>query len=37
MNALSPEEKTLARAAVEQTVRDKITNFVRSRDKADGR
>src|SRR5215211_6335695 len=36
MNALSPEEKTLARAAVEQTVRDKITNFVRSRDKADG-
>src|SRR5215216_6685501 len=36
MNALSPEEKTLARAAVEQTVRDKITSFVRSRDKADG-
>lgn len=30
MNALSPEEKTRARAAVEATVRDKILNFVRS-------
>ena len=32
MNALSLEEKTLARAAVERTVTDKITNFVRSND-----
>jgi fructose-bisphosphate aldolase class II len=30
MNALAPEEKARARAAVEQTVIDKITNFVRS-------
>jgi len=37
MNALSPEEIKLARAAVEQTALDKITNFVRSRDQADGR
>src|SRR5215216_3698700 len=36
MNGLSLEETALARAAVEQTVRDKITSFVRSRDKADG-
>jgi ketose-bisphosphate aldolase len=36
MNALSPEEITLARAAVEQTVTDKMSNFLRSRDKADG-
>jgi ketose-bisphosphate aldolase len=37
MNALSPEEIKLARAAVEQTALDKINNFVRSRDQADGR
>jgi ketose-bisphosphate aldolase len=30
MNALSGEEKSRVRAAVEQTVTDKITNFVRS-------
>ena len=36
MNALSPDEITLARAAVQQTVTDKINNFVRSSDKADG-
>jgi len=36
MNALSPEEKTRARNAVEQTVTDKISNFLRSREKADG-
>ena len=37
MNALSPDEITRARTAVEQTVNDKINNFLRSRDKADGR
>lgn len=37
MNALSSEEITVARAAVERTVTDKISNFLRSRDKADGR
>ena len=37
MNALSPEEKALARAAVEQTVTDKINNFLRSSNKADGK
>jgi fructose-bisphosphate aldolase class II len=37
MNALSPEEIILARAAVEQTVTDKINNFLRSDDRADGR
>src|SRR5215207_9618235 len=37
MNALSPEEIKLARAAVEQTVTDKINNFLRSRDRADGK
>ena len=37
MNALSPEQITLARTAVQQTVTDKICNFLRSRDKADGR
>ena len=37
MNALSPEEITLARAAVKQAVTDKISNFLRSRDKADGK
>ena len=37
MNAMSPEEIKLARTAVEQTALDKITNFVRSRDQADGR
>jgi fructose-bisphosphate aldolase class II len=37
MNALSVEEIRLARAAVQQTVMDKITNFLRSRDKANGR
>jgi fructose-bisphosphate aldolase class II len=37
MNALSSEEITLARAAVQQTVTDKIGNFLRSREKADGR
>jgi hypothetical protein len=36
MSALSPEEKERARAAVEQTVTDKISNFLRSRGKADG-
>ena len=36
MNALSLEEIKLARAAVEQTALDKISNFVRSRDQADG-
>jgi ketose-bisphosphate aldolase len=35
MNALSPEEIALARAAVQQTVTDKISNFLRSRGKAD--
>ena len=37
MKALSPTEITRARAAVEQTVADKISNFLRSRDQADGR
>ena len=37
MNALSAEEIKLARTAVEQTALDKINNFVRSRDQADGR
>ena len=37
MNALSPEEITQARAAVEQTVIDKMSNFLRSRDQADGK
>ena len=36
MNALSPEDIALARAAVQQTVTDKIGNFLRSRDQADG-
>jgi fructose-bisphosphate aldolase class II len=36
MSALSPKEKERARAAVEQTVTDKIRNFLRSRGKADG-
>jgi ketose-bisphosphate aldolase len=34
MNALSPEDITLARAAVQQTVTDKINNFLRSNGKA---
>jgi ketose-bisphosphate aldolase len=33
MNALSSKDKARARAAVELTVMDKITNFVRSRDR----
>lgn len=37
MDALSQAEITLARTAVEQTVTDKISNFLRSRNKADGR
>jgi ketose-bisphosphate aldolase len=37
MNALSPDEKALARAAVQRTVTDKISNFLRSRDQADER
>lgn len=37
MNDLSPEQITLARAAVEQTVVDKMDNFLRSRDRANGR
>jgi ketose-bisphosphate aldolase len=37
MNTLSPEAITRARAAVQQTVTDKINNFLRSREKADGR
>jgi ketose-bisphosphate aldolase len=36
MNGLSSEQIALARAAVEQTVTDKINNFLRSRDQADG-
>lgn len=36
MNALSREQITLARAAVQQTVTDKINNFVRSAGQADG-
>jgi fructose-bisphosphate aldolase class II len=34
MEALPPEQKALARAAVEETVRDKIVNFLRSSGKA---
>jgi fructose-bisphosphate aldolase class II len=37
MDALSKEEINLARTAVEQTVTDKISNFLRSRNRADGR
>lgn len=37
MNALSSEEIIRARTAVQQTVTDKIGNFLRSRDRADGR
>lgn len=37
MNAFSPEEITRARAAVQQTVTDKMTNFLRSSGKVDGR
>src|SRR5215204_5942045 len=37
MNALSNEQITLARVSVQQTVADKISNFLRSRDQADGR
>ena len=37
MGALLPEEKARARAAVQQTVTDKISNFVMSHGKADGR
>ena len=37
MNALSQEEITLARAAVQQTVTDKISNFLKSRGQADGK
>jgi ketose-bisphosphate aldolase len=37
MNALSPEEIAQARAAVERTVIDKISNFLRSGDQADGK
>jgi ketose-bisphosphate aldolase len=36
MNALSPEEIARARAAVQRTVTEKIINFLRSQDKADG-
>ena len=36
MNALSQEEIALARAAVQQTVTDKISNFLKSRGQADG-
>ena len=36
MDALSDEQKTLARAAVEQTVTDKIMNFLRSNGRAEG-
>ncbi|HET6823854.1 MAG TPA: class II fructose-bisphosphate aldolase [Anaerolineales bacterium] len=36
MNALSPEEIAQARAAVQQTVADKMTNFLRSSGRADG-
>jgi fructose-bisphosphate aldolase class II len=36
MNALSPEEITRARAALQQTVTDKMRNFLRSSGKADG-
>ena len=36
INALSPEEIAQARAAVQQTVTDKMTNFLRSSGKADG-
>jgi fructose-bisphosphate aldolase class II len=34
MEALPPEQKALARAAVEETVRDKIVNFLRSNGRA---
>ena len=37
MNALSSEEIARARAAVQQTVTDKMDNFLRSSGKADGR
>jgi fructose-bisphosphate aldolase class II len=37
MSALSPGEIALARAAVQQTVTDKMENFLRSHGKADGR
>jgi ketose-bisphosphate aldolase len=37
MDALLPEEKARARAAVQQTVTDKISNFVMSHGQADGR
>ena len=37
MTALSPEEITHAQAAVERTVSDKISNFLRSQDQADER
>jgi fructose-bisphosphate aldolase class II len=37
MNALLPEDIALARAAVRQTVTDKMVNFLRSSGKADGR
>lgn len=37
MNALSQEEIALARAAVQQTVTDKISNFLKSRGQADGK
>ena len=36
MNALPSEQITLARASVQQTVTDKIRNFLRSYDQADG-
>jgi fructose-bisphosphate aldolase class II len=36
MNSLPPEEITRAHAAVQQTVMDKMTNFLRSSGKADG-
>lgn len=36
MNSLSPEEIARARAAVQQTVTDKMDNFLRSSSKADG-
>jgi fructose-bisphosphate aldolase class II len=36
MNALSPGEIARARAAVEQTVTDKINHFLRSREQAHG-
>src|SRR5215217_7208655 len=36
MNSLLSEQITVARAAVQQTVTEKISNFLRSRDQADG-